>query len=127
MSTLVRTQHLPSATGPAHHLGRCRTRVALLAGERQTGLACPTLVAGQAASWPGSGSSSARWARSPALRAGVEHGAVEVHVELDRAEPVRGRIDPPAEGSELPLGRTAPARAADESVLLVFGLADPLA
>src|ERR1700691_3514989 len=64
---------------------------------------------------------------SGSLRARVEHLAVQVHVELDRGESVGRRVDLAAEGGELAFVPALLAGAADELVLLVLRLPDPLA
>src|SRR6266568_4859779 len=73
------------------------------------------------------GSAPDRRDRSGAARAGEEHLAVQVHVELDRGEPAWRRVDDPAERGETPFGRARPPRVADVVVRAVLSLADPLA
>src|SRR5215467_4824277 len=65
--------------------------------------------------------------QSGAAGAGVEHLAVEVHVELDCGEPAGRPVDDPAERSEAPFGRARLPRVAHVAVRAVLGLADPLA
>src|SRR5262249_43839824 len=66
-------------------------------------------------------------ARSGAARAGVEDLAVQVHVELDRAEPAGRPPDKPAERPKTPFARARLPRVADVVVRAVLGLTDPLA
>src|SRR5262249_31725408 len=66
-------------------------------------------------------------ASSRAAGAGVEDLAVQVHVELDRAEPAGRPPDEPAERGKTPFPRARLPRVADVVVRAVFGLTDPLA
>src|SRR5215813_13619354 len=71
--------------------------------------------------------SAAQRRRSCAAGAGVEDLAVQVHVELDRAEPAGPPPDEPAERGKTPFARARLPRVADVVVRAVLGLTDPLA
>src|SRR5215510_6532246 len=66
-------------------------------------------------------------AASGAAGTGVEDLAVQVDVELDRAEPAGRPPDEPAERGKTPLPRALLPRVADVVVRAVLGLPDPLA
>src|SRR5215831_17380578 len=64
---------------------------------------------------------------SGAAGAGVEDLTVQVHVELDGAEPAGRSPDKPAERGKTPFPRARLPRVADVVVRAVLGLTDPLA
>src|SRR6516162_7802153 len=75
----------------------------------------------------GANRTSQRQRGSGAARAGIEDLAVQVHVELDRAEPDGGSPDEPAERGKPSWARARLPRVADVVVRAVLGLTDPLA
>src|SRR5215472_5931440 len=70
--------------------------------------------------------SAAQRRRSGAAWAGVEDLAVQVHVELDRAESAGRSPDEPAERGKTPFARALLPRVAHVVVRAVLGLTDPL-